>query len=106
MARESRDWSVPSPVRALLWWPAISFVLVIVAPDAAAPLIVAAGAALAALGLLLARMTARLRAAPAVAPATATGTAAAAAEGRVEHPTTEFPTVEFSRVDERRERAA
>jgi hypothetical protein len=105
MARESRDWSVPSPVRALMWWPAISFVLVIVAPDAAAPLIVAAGAALAALGLLLARMTARLRATSAVAPATATGTAAAA-DGPVDHPTTEFPTVEFSRVDERRERAA
>ena len=32
MASEIREWSVPAPARALLWWPAISFVLVVVAP--------------------------------------------------------------------------
>ena len=31
MAPETREWSVPAPVRTLLWWPAVSFVLVIVA---------------------------------------------------------------------------
>ena len=48
MASEIREWSVPAPVRALLWWPAIAFVLVVVAPDAATGGIVVSGAALAA----------------------------------------------------------
>jgi hypothetical protein len=58
---ETREWSVPAPVRTLLWWPAISFVLVIVAPDAATGLIVVAGAALALVGGLLAAIARRLR---------------------------------------------
>jgi hypothetical protein len=52
----------------LMWWPAISFVLVIVDPDAATGAIVAAGAALAGLGGLLAAMARRMRR---VAPALA-----------------------------------
>ena len=47
MASEIREWSVPAPARALLWWPAISFVLVVVAPDAATGVIILAGAVLA-----------------------------------------------------------
>ena len=47
MASEIREWSVPAPARALLWWPAISFVLVVVAPDAATGVIIVAGAVLA-----------------------------------------------------------
>ena len=66
MAPETREWSVPAPVRMLLWWPAISFVLVIVAPDAATGLIVVAGAALALVGGLLAAISRRLRASGAV----------------------------------------
>lgn len=60
MPPESREWSVPAPVRTLLWWPAISFVLVVVAPDAATGVIVGAGAALALLGGLLTAAARRL----------------------------------------------
>jgi hypothetical protein len=59
--RETHEWSIPAPVRTLLWWPAISFVLVIVAPDAATGLIVVAGAALALVGGLIAAIARRLR---------------------------------------------
>lgn len=61
MGRESREWSVPAPVRALLWWPATSFVLVIIAPEAAVSSIVAAGALLAVIGALLSAAAQRLR---------------------------------------------
>jgi apolipoprotein N-acyltransferase len=61
MASETREWSVPAPVRALLWWPAISFVLVVVDPEAATGVIVGAGLALAALGGLAAAAARRLR---------------------------------------------
>jgi hypothetical protein len=60
MPSEIREWSVPTPVRALLWWPAISFVLVVVAPDAAAGVIIGAGAALAILGIALPAVARRL----------------------------------------------
>ena len=60
MPSEIREWSVPAPVRALLWWPAISFVLVVVAPDAAAGVIIGAGAALALLGIALPAVARRL----------------------------------------------
>jgi hypothetical protein len=52
MASDSRDWSVPPPVRALLWWPAAAFVIAMVAPDTAGWSIAAAGLALALLGAL------------------------------------------------------
>jgi len=61
MASEIREWSVPAPARALLWWPAISFVLVVVAPDAATGVIIAAGAVLALLGVALPAVAKRLR---------------------------------------------
>lgn len=60
MAPETREWSVPAPVRALLWWPAISFVLVVVDPEAAIGVIVGAGLVLALLGGLLAAAARRL----------------------------------------------
>lgn len=61
MAPETREWSVPAPVRTLLWWPAISFVLVVIEPDAATGVIVGAGAVLALLGGLLATAARRLK---------------------------------------------
>ena len=61
MPSEIREWSVPTPVRALLWWPAISFVLVVVDPDAATGVIIAAGAALALLGVALPALARRMR---------------------------------------------
>jgi hypothetical protein len=92
MARESREWSIPAPVRALLWWPAISFVLVIVAPDAAVGAIVIAGAALALVGGLVAAATRRVRRQDA---------------RRMESsPTMEFPTLEIPQVDRPRGRSA
>lgn len=60
MAPETREWSVPAPVRTLLWWPAISFVLVVVDPEAATGVIVGAGLVLALLGGLLAAAARRL----------------------------------------------
>ena len=84
MPSEIREWSIPAPVRALLWWPAISFVLVVVEPDAATGVIIGAGAALALLGAGLgvtARRTRRPR-----RPA-------------VESPTMEFPTMEFPTME-------
>ena len=56
MPPSARDWTVPAPLRALLWWPALSFVIVLVAPDLAAGAIAATGLGLAALGAVLARL--------------------------------------------------
>lgn len=56
MPPSARDWTVPAPLRALLWWPALSFVIVLVAPDLAAGAIAVTGFVLAALGALLARL--------------------------------------------------
>ncbi len=83
MRSEIREWSVPTPVRALLWWPAISFVLVVVAPDAATGVIVGAGAVLALLGTALPALARRIgrRGGP-----------------LVESPTMEFPTIELPPV--------
>lgn len=52
MASEHHDWTVPAPLRALLWWPPVAFVLVMLDPTAAPVTIAAAGAALAVLGVL------------------------------------------------------
>src|SRR5918994_729037 len=61
MAPEKRDWSVPGPIRALLWWPGVAFVLVMVAPEAAAVGITASGVALMALGAVVPMASRRLR---------------------------------------------
>jgi phosphatidylethanolamine-binding protein (PEBP) family uncharacterized protein len=86
MPSEIREWSIPTPVRALLWWPAISFVLVVVDPDAATGVIILAGAALALLGVLLPALARRQRRPRPV----------------VESPTMEFPTLEIPPVPEDR----
>lgn len=103
MAPETREWSVPAPVRTLLWWPAISFVLVIVAPDAATGAIVIAGAVLALVGGLLAAVARRLRA----------GAPVPVAEGPALEETTieivpqgDLPTVEMPVVGARSRRRA
>jgi membrane protein implicated in regulation of membrane protease activity len=53
MAAQPSEWTVPAPLRALLWWPPVAFVVAMVAPEAAAGTIALAGAALAVLGVLL-----------------------------------------------------
>ena len=52
MVSEPLNWTVPAPLRALLWWPPVAFVLVLLEPTAAATTIAATGAALAVLGVV------------------------------------------------------
>jgi membrane protein implicated in regulation of membrane protease activity len=52
MASEYRDWTVPAPLRALLWWPPVAFLVALVDPSAAAGTIAATGAVLAVLGVV------------------------------------------------------
>jgi hypothetical protein len=52
MPPESREWIIPAPLRILLWWPLIAFVVAVLQPSAAAGVIAAAGAGLALLGVL------------------------------------------------------
>jgi hypothetical protein len=87
MARELREWSVPGPIRALLWWPGVAFVLVMVAPEAAAVGIAASGAALMVLGAVVPLVTGRRRARP------------APARSIDDRPTVEMPTVEMPPVE-------
>ncbi|HEY0813515.1 MAG TPA: hypothetical protein VGE11_09545 [Pseudonocardia sp.] len=79
MPSENREWSVPTPVRTLLWWPAISFVLVVVAPEAATGAIVGAGAALALLGTALSALARRIN----------------GRDPAVDSPSIEFPALEL-----------
>jgi hypothetical protein len=90
MARDAREWTVPAPLRALMWWPAVAFVLVMLFPNAAAPSIAIAGGALAALGVAASVVARRLRR-PVPAPAAVTVTPA------LDPPTVEIelPTVEI-----------
>jgi hypothetical protein len=83
MAPEKREWSVPGPIRALLWWPGVAFVLVMVAPDSAAVGIAVSGVALMVLGAVVPVVSRRLRR-PAVAP-----------RRLDDRPTVEMPTVEI-----------
>lgn len=50
MASDRQEWSVPPAARALLWWPAAAFALVVVAPDTAGWSIALAGLVLALVG--------------------------------------------------------
>jgi hypothetical protein len=50
MVSEPHDWTVPAPLRALLWWPPLAFFVVLLDPSAAAGTIAATGAGLAVLG--------------------------------------------------------
>lgn len=58
---QTGEWSVPTPARALLWWPAVSFALVVIDPDAATGVIIGAGLVLALLGVTLPAVARRLR---------------------------------------------
>jgi hypothetical protein len=87
MAPEKREWSVPAPIRALLWWPGVAFVLVMVAPESAAAGIAASGVALMALGTVLPLASRRLRRPRRTAPV--------ALDDR---PTVEMPTIEMPRA--------
>lgn len=64
MAPESSEWTVPAPLRALLWWPAVAFVLVLVAPDTAEGSIALAGLVLVGAGAAAAAIGRRLRRVP------------------------------------------
>ena len=86
MAPEKREWSVPGPIRALLWWPGVAFVLVTVAPEAAAVGIAASGAALMVLGAVVPVASRRLR------------RPRRRVQGMDDHPTVELPTVEIPPV--------
>jgi hypothetical protein len=52
MQAEPHDWTVPAPLRALLWWPPVAFIVALLDPTAAAGTIATAGAVLAVLGVL------------------------------------------------------
>ena len=52
MVPEPGEWTIPAPLRALLWWPPIAFALAMLQPSAAATVIAATGAGLATLGVL------------------------------------------------------
>lgn len=88
MAPEKREWSVPGPIRALLWWPGVAFVLVMVAPEAAAVGIAASGAALMVLGAVVPLASRRLRRARPATPRSID-----------DRPTVELPTVELPPVE-------
>ena len=51
MVSEPHDWTVPAPLRALLWWPPLAFLVVLLEPTAAAGTIALTGAVLAVLGV-------------------------------------------------------
>ncbi|QYN40957.1 hypothetical protein K1T35_33225 [Pseudonocardia sp. DSM 110487] len=87
MAPEKREWSVPGPIRALLWWPGVAFVLVMVAPEAAAVGIAASGAGLMMLGAVVPLVSRRLR-----------RTRSAPPRSIDDRPTVELPTVELPPV--------
>lgn len=53
MPGEPLDWTVPAPLRALLWWPPVALVVAVVEPSAAEGTIAVAGAVLAVLGVLV-----------------------------------------------------
>ena len=64
MASEHHDWTVTAPLRALLWWPPVAFVLALLDPTAAAWRIAVAGAALAVLGVLAGAIARRMASRP------------------------------------------
>lgn len=71
MAPEKREWTVPAPLRALMWWPGVAFVIVMIAPEVAAPAIAASGVALMGLGAVLPAAVRRIRRSAVAATATA-----------------------------------
>jgi hypothetical protein len=91
MAGDKREWTVPGPVRALLWWPPTAFVLVMLSMETAPVSIAASGIVLMMLGAVVPAVTARLRrGVPAAAPLAQ------------DPPTIEMPTLEMPRLQEPR----
>jgi hypothetical protein len=90
-AQDKKEWSVPGPVRALLWWPGVAFVLVLVDPANIAWSIATAGAVLVALGFLVPVALRKLRP---VAVVVATRINQEAPTMEIDMPTMEIPPVE------------
>ena len=75
MVSQPHDWTVPAPLRALLWWPPLAFLVVLLDPGAAPVTIAATGALLAVLGVVgaaVGRALTRRRALPEIAEAAVT----------------------------------
>ena len=89
-AQVKKEWSVSGPLRALFWWPAVAFVLVLVDPDNIAWSIAAAGLALVALGFAIPMVWRRLRP---VAVVVATRINQEAPTMEIDMPTMEIPSV-------------
>jgi hypothetical protein len=90
-ASDKKEWNVPGPLQALLWWPAAAFVLVMVDMDNAAWTIALAGVLLVAIGFLAPVVVCKLRAAAVTAAASA---AQDAPTMEIEMPTIEMPKVQ------------
>ncbi|MGQ0576090.1 MAG: hypothetical protein ACT4RN_18050 [Pseudonocardia sp.] len=80
MDPEPRPWTLPAPIRALVWWPPIALLLATVAPAAAPWAIALAGAVLTLLGVLGGVVARRAEPAAAVAAITPVVPAAADAD--------------------------
>lgn len=70
MAPDKREWTVPAPLRALLWWPPTAFAMVMIAPEAGAGSIAVAGGALVAAGALASGVARHARRAPSAVAST------------------------------------
>ncbi len=87
-ATDKKDWTVPGPLRALMWWPGAAFVLALVDPANAALSIAGSGLVLVMLGFLAPLLARRLR--PAVDGAVAAPDQEAATM-EIDMPTIEIP---------------
>lgn len=90
-AQNKKEWSVSGPLRALLWWPGVAFVLVLVDPNNIAWSIATAGIVLVGLGFVVPIALRRLRP---VAAAAATRINQAAPTMEIDMPTMEIPAVD------------
>ena len=59
MGSEQDEWQVPAPIRVLVWWPPIAFILVTIAPQTAPVTISAVGVLLVVIGMLGAALGSR-----------------------------------------------
>jgi len=81
---ESQPWTLPAPIRALVWWPPVALLLFVITPEAAPWAVALAGAVLAVLGTagsVIARAVARPLARPTGAQPTAAPADGAALPG-------------------------
>ncbi|GEL17734.1 hypothetical protein [Pseudonocardia asaccharolytica] len=85
MVSERAGWSLRGPLRALVWWPLVAFVLLAVHPAAGPVVVAGAGGALAVLGALASSVSRRPAARRATAepdPVSPSATDAAPGENR------------------------